>query len=132
MDEREEIYPYTKKLHDAGIKYIYGNGIQAAVVCGIMIDACINFNGVVLPPGSERKILLGYWERIMKKVNILSFSEFLNIVDNDSVILMACDRKEYDIVQRILNDAGYFHVIGCDWTHNSDLIEANYDAWITE
>lgn len=113
-------------------RYLYGSGLQTAVCLGIFRDMKLEIEGVLLPPGSERKPLKGYWGRLMRKSRISWVSELSEEDRNDAYVMLAIPRAEYSSAERFLRDNGVEEVIGCCWKHNSELIELCYDIWRQE
>ena len=110
----DSIIPF---IVDDNLKYVYGNGLQAAVCIQIFRDLGIEIQGLVLPPGIEKAMHKGYWGELLKKQKITRF----DVMPEDAYILLAIPRQEYKSAKILL--CGMGRLFECCWEHNSDMNE---------
>lgn len=110
-----DIIPY---LFSDVKRYIYGNGLQAAVCLQIFKELDVDIEAIVLPPGIEKKCLKGYWGELLNSCNVVQIEE----VNKEANVLLAICREDYDATKRMLLHYKIENVFVCCWEHNSDML----------
>ena len=114
---------------EADVRYIYGNGAQAATCLGFFREMDVPIRGLLTLPGYERPRLKGYWGRLLGSVEAIAVMSLTAEQLADAAVLIASPRESYSAARTFLEHIGFNHIYTCAWERNQYLRDICLDVF---